>query len=108
MWFRKGLFRSPVIMLFYLTVWSLRLWVTTVGVHIVFYFDPLSVLFEQASFALRLHGAVKPAYRGSARNRNFFSCWKVQFDTGTLSMVHRDCKLFPLKTSFRYVVSMFV
>jgi hypothetical protein len=36
-WFRKGLFRSPV------TIWSLRLWVTTVGVPIVFYFDQLSV-----------------------------------------------------------------
>ena len=41
--FRKGLFRSPLIRLFYLTIWSLRLWVTTVDVPIVFYFDQLSV-----------------------------------------------------------------
>ena len=47
MGFGKGLFRSPVIMLFYLTVWSLRLWVMTVGVPILFYFDQLSVYLSR-------------------------------------------------------------
>jgi len=47
MGFGKGLFRSPVIMLFYLTVWSFRLWVMTVGVPILFYFDQLSVYLSR-------------------------------------------------------------
>ena len=59
MWFRKGLFRSPVIMLFYLAIWRLRLWVTTVGVPIVYYFDQLSVYLSKhlsrCSFRVQLN-----------------------------------------------------
>jgi hypothetical protein len=36
-----------VIVLFNLTIWSLRLWVTTVVVPIVFYFDQLSVCLSK-------------------------------------------------------------
>ena len=36
-----------MIILLYLTIWSLHLWVPTVGVPIAFYFDQLSVYLSE-------------------------------------------------------------
>jgi len=48
-----------------------------------------------------VYNTVKPAYNGTARDRNFFHDWQVPFNTGTWRLDLWDCKSFPLKTGFR-------
>ena len=43
----------------------------------------------------------KPAYNGTARDRNFYHDWQVPFNTGICRLDLRNCKSFPLKTGFR-------
>jgi hypothetical protein len=46
---------------------------------------------------------VKRAYNETTRDRNFFRCRQVTFNTGTLILDPRYCKSFRLKSVFRYI-----